>query len=107
MIPAVGRFTGHSVLLAIPIWAGVSMLLSAPWTLAWTPKRDLQALWRVPLAEIAGIIPPIGLAGFISPVPGAGYLFPDTGWAGLIATMMLLVIVLALPASTGIAIFSA
>jgi hypothetical protein len=102
MIPGVERFTGHSVLLAILVWVGVSMLLSVPWTLAWTPKSDLQVLWRVPLAEIAGIIPPIGLAGFISPVTGAGYLFPGTGWAGLIATMILPGIVLALPTSTGI-----
>ena len=101
MIPGVGRFTGHSVLLAIPIWAGVSMLLSVPWTLAWTPNSDLQVLWRVPLAEIAGIIPPIGLVGFISPVTGAGYLFPGTGWAGLIATTMLPAIVLVLVTSKG------
>ena len=101
MIPGVVRFTRHSVLLAILIWVGASMLLSVPWTLAWTPKGDLQLLWRVPLAEIAGIIPPIGLAGFISPVTGAGYLFPGTGWAGLIATMMLPGLVLALVTSKG------
>ena len=101
MIPGVGRFTGHSFLLGIPIWAGATMLLSVPWTLAWTPKNDLQVLWRVHLAEIAGIIPPIGVAGFISPVTGAGYLFPGTGWAGLIATMMLPGILLALVTSKG------
>ncbi len=88
MIPGVSRFTGHSVLLPILLWACASMLLSLPWTLAWTPSNQLQYLWRVPLAEIAGIIPPLGLVGFISPLTGAGYLFPGTGWAGLIATMM-------------------
>ena len=100
MIPGVSRFTGHSVLLPILLWACASMLLSVPWMLAWTPSNQLQYLWRVPLAEIAGIIPPLGLVGFISPLTGAGYLFPGTGWAGLIATMMFPSIVLALDSST-------
>jgi predicted amidohydrolase len=76
------------------------MLLSTPWALAWTPNGRLQYLWRVPLAEIAGILPPLGLVGFISPLTGAGYLFPAAGWAGLIATSLLPGIVLAFDHST-------
>ena len=81
--------------MATLIWVGAAMLLSLPWTLAWTPNGRLQYLWRVPLAEIAGVVPPLGLIGFISPLTGAGYLFPGTGWIGLIATSLLPGIVLA------------
>jgi apolipoprotein N-acyltransferase len=100
MIPGVSRFTGHSVLHPSLLWASASLLLSVPWMLAWARSNELQYLWRVPLADIAGTLPPLGLVGFISPLTGAGYLFPGTGWAGLIATMMFPSIVLALDSST-------
>ena len=80
MVSGAGHFTG-SVPIAILFWAGTAILLSAPWVLAWTPKRGLHCLWRVILAGIAG------------------YLFPGTGWAGLAATALLPGIILALPDS--------
>jgi apolipoprotein N-acyltransferase len=97
MVPGAKHFTGQSapILIATLMWVGAAMLLSIPWTLAWTPNSRLQYLWRVPLAEIAGILPPLGLVGFISPLTGAGYLFPGTGWAGLIATSVVPGILLA------------
>ena len=33
-------------------------------------RSRLQYLWRVPLANLAAIVPPLGLIGFISPVSG-------------------------------------
>ena len=102
MIPGAKHFTGQSapILIATLMWVCAAMLLSIPWTLAWLPNGRLQYLWRVALAEIAGILPPLGLVGFISPLTGAGYLFPGTGWAGLIATSLLPGIVLAFARST-------
>jgi apolipoprotein N-acyltransferase len=97
MIPGAKHFTGQSapILMATLMWVSAAMLLSVPWTLVWTPGGRLHYLWRVPLAEIAGIVPPLGLVGFISPLTGAGYLFPCTGWVGLTATGLLPGIVLA------------
>jgi apolipoprotein N-acyltransferase len=97
MIPGANHFTGQSapILIATLMWVGAAVLLSVPWTLAWTPNSRLNYLWRVPLAEIAGIVPPLGLIGFISPLTGAGYLFPGTVWAGLTATGLLPGVVLA------------
>ena len=102
MIPGAKHFTGQSapILIAILLWISTAMLLSTPWALAWTPNSRLQYLWRIPLAEIAGILPPLGLVGFISPLTGSGYLFPATGWAGLLATSLLPGIVLASDHST-------
>ena len=102
MIPSARHFTGQSapILTATLMWVGAAALLSVPWTLAWTPNGRLHYLWRVPLAEIAAILPPLGLIGFISPLTGAGYLFPGTGWAGLTATGLLPGVVLAFDHST-------
>ena len=82
MIPGAQRYIVHSglPLIAILMWACSATLLSVPWTLAWTPVCRSHYLWRVLLANIAVIVPPLGLFGFISPLTGAGYLFPGTGW---------------------------
>ncbi len=98
MVPGLQRYLGHSspLLIAILIWSGSSILLSVPWTLAWTSHRHSQYWWRVLMASLAGIVPPLGLIGFISPLVSAGYLFPGTGWFGLAATALLPGIVLAL-----------
>jgi apolipoprotein N-acyltransferase len=103
MIPGSQRYLGHSssLLMAIMLWACSAILLSVPWTFAWTASCRSHYLWRVLLANLALIVPPLGLVGFISPVAGAGYLFPGTGWIGLAATALLPGIVLALNHSTG------
>ena len=98
MIPGLERYIGHATshLVAVAIWAFAAILLSGPWAVAWTPGRRLHYLWRVPLAIIAAIVPPLGVIGFISPVTAAGYLFPGTGWIGLVTTAFLPGFVLAL-----------
>ena len=98
MIPGLERYIGQATshLVAVVIWAFAAILLSGPWALAWTPGRRLHYLWRVPLAIIAAIVPPLGLIGFISPVTAAGYLLPGTGWIGLATTAFLPALVLAL-----------
>jgi apolipoprotein N-acyltransferase len=98
MVSGLHRYLGHSadLLTAILIWSASAILLSVPWTLAWTSNRRSQYWWRAFLASLAGSVPPLGLIGFISPVISAGYLFPGTGWFGLAATVLLPGIVLAL-----------
>jgi hypothetical protein len=84
MAPGLDRYIGHSTTLLIPlaIWVFTGILLSAPWTIAWTSDRA-QLLWRAPLALLASIIPPLGIIGIASPLTAAGYLFPGTGWTGI------------------------
>ena len=65
-----------------------AILLSVPWTVAWT-DRPARHAWRVPLAFVVTTIPPLGIIGFISPLTAAGYLFPSTSWAGLAAVVLL------------------
>jgi apolipoprotein N-acyltransferase len=72
------------------------MLLALPWTLAWTPSSRVGYLWRVPLANLAFVVPPLAVIGFIAPISSAGYLFPGAGWTGLAATAFLPGLILSL-----------
>lgn len=91
MIPGAQRYLGHSdsTSTAVLMWLCCSTLLALPWTLAWTPTSRLNYLWRVPLANLAFVFPPLALIGFITPISGAGYLFPGTGWFGLAVAAVL------------------
>jgi hypothetical protein len=95
MVPGLDRYIGQSTTLLIPLtlWIFTAILLSVPWTVAWTSDR-LHFLWRAPLALVATIVPPLGIIGLASPLIAAGYLFPGTGWTGLAAVVLLPGIVL-------------
>ena len=82
MVPGLNRYFGQSAISLIPIamWVLAAILLSVPWTIAWTSNR-FHCLWRVPLALMATIVPPLGIIGLASPITGAGYLFPGTAWS--------------------------
>jgi len=90
MIPGLQRYIGSSASPLIPfaVWLLAAILLSVPWTVAWT-DRTRKYIWRLPLAFVATTIPPLGIIGFISPLTAAGYLYPSTSWAGLAATALL------------------
>ena len=98
MIPGAQRYLGHSssTSTAILMWLCSSMLLALPWTLAWTASSRVGCLWRVPLANLAYVVPPLAIIGFITPISGAGYLFPGTGWLGLAAAASLPGLILSL-----------
>ena len=90
MIPGLQRYIGSSASPLIPfaVWVLAAILLSVPWTVAWT-DRPAKYVWRVPLAFVATTIPPLGIIGFISPLTAAGYLFPSTSWTGLAGVALL------------------
>lgn len=89
IVPGIERYFGQSkTVLAVMLWALAAMLLSTPWTIAWTSKRT-EFIWRTPAALLATVIPPLGIIGLASPLTGAGYLFPGTGWMGLAAVALL------------------
>jgi len=95
MIPGLNRYTGKSATILIPIalWILTAILLSIPWTIAWT-SDELHFIWRAPLALLATIVPPLGIIGLASPLTAAGYLFPRTRWIGLAAIALLPAILL-------------
>jgi hypothetical protein len=96
IVPGLDRYIGQSATFIIPvaIWVLAAVLLSLPWTIAWTSDCRFNYLWRVPLALVATIVPPLGIIGLASPLTAAGYLFPGTAWFGLAAVALLPGIVL-------------
>ena len=70
-----------SVVGAMTFWAVCALLLALPYALLWTDKTP-QLIWRVPVALLTGVIPPLGLIGFASPLTAAGFLFPAWSWCG-------------------------
>ncbi len=67
----------------IGLWLGSSCLLALPWAAAWTIKR-IHIAWRIPIAAVASVVPPIGLTGWAHPVNATGIMFPGTTWLGLV-----------------------
>jgi hypothetical protein len=96
MVPGLDRYMGQAATSLIPIamWVLSAILLSLPWTIAWTSDRRVDCVWRGPLALLATIVPPLGIIGLASPLTAAGYLFPGTAWVGLAAVALLPGIVL-------------
>lgn len=86
MVLGLERYLGGIAwLVAIAIWISAAILLSLPWTMAWTSDR-VHFVWRAPLALAMTVVPPLGIIGLASPLCGAGYLFPGTRWVGLVMT---------------------
>jgi hypothetical protein len=88
MIRGLEAYWKSQPLLPLLLWIFTALLLSLPWTVAWTRHR-VQYLWRAPLALLTTIVPPLGIVGLASPLMGAGYLYPGKGWVGLAAVALL------------------
>ena len=88
MIPGLEAYWKSQFLVPLLLWICTALLLSLPWTVAWTSHR-FHYLWRAPLALVATIVPPLGIVGLASPLMGAGYLYPGKGWVGLAAVALL------------------
>jgi hypothetical protein len=88
MIPSLEAYWKPEPLIPLLLWICAALLLSLPWTVAWTSHR-VHYLWRGPLALLATVVPPLGIVGLASPLTGAGYLFPGAGWTGLAIVALL------------------
>lgn len=82
MIAGVGAYWKSDIVLPPLLWICTALLLSVPWTIAWTAD-SVHFSWRAPAALLATVVPPLGIIGLASPLTGAGYLLPGTGWVGL------------------------
>jgi hypothetical protein len=67
----------------ILLWLGSSCILALPWAVAWTTKLT-HVTWRIPIAVVVSVVPPIGLTGWANPLTATGILFPGTAWLGVV-----------------------
>ena len=98
LIPGTLGYFGPSgtVFHALLLWAVPSVLLPLPWTICWTAVPS-KAPWRLPLAYMLSIVPPIGIIGWASPLTTAGILFPGWAWIGLALVIVISALVLYAP----------
>ena len=81
------RALDYSALTAVSFWIAGTLLVAMPWSAAWTQRRT-HLLFRVPVAGLIAIVPPLGIIGLAAPVSASGYLFPHFQLFGLAATMV-------------------
>ena len=93
--------TSGTVFHALLFWVGPSLLLPLPWTVCWTATPS-KALWRLPVAYVLSIVPPVGIIGWASPLTAAGILFPGWGWLGLACFITISALFLYLPQETAL-----
>ncbi len=74
---------------AISVWLIPSLILAFPWSLLFYKSRSYV---RLPLIIIIISVPPIGLIGFANPISAAGVLFPNTGFIGIVAIIILMIV---------------
>src|SRR5262245_55170104 len=88
LIPGILSFFGRgtTLQLAFALWGTACLLLSLPYWVLWSNNRR-GAFWRVPLAVLASVPPPLGIIGWANPITSAGMLFPGTAWFGLITVL--------------------
>jgi len=84
LIPGVLSYFGPAATIfqASLFWAIPSLALPLPWVACWSADAS-RGLWRLPLAYLLSVAPPIGIIGWASPLTAAGILFPGWAWIGL------------------------
>jgi hypothetical protein len=103
LIPVYATFTAQPVLRGVLGWLIATLILAAPFTLAWTENRAALA-WRIPIALLSAAVPPLGLIAWASPLMSAGVLFPGTAWLGLSVTAVAPGLLPARPRMAGFAV---
>jgi hypothetical protein len=71
-----------TILQAFAFWAVPSLMLPLPWIACWSPVAS-QGPWRLALAYLLSVAPPLGIIGWASPLTAAGILYPGWSWIGL------------------------
>jgi apolipoprotein N-acyltransferase len=79
-------FQDGSLVRALALWFSSGLALALPWGLLWSAERKG---WRVVLAALVSIPPPLGLIGWGNPLTAAGLFFPGLGWFGLALALAL------------------
>ena len=79
--------------IAVLIWLGHSLFMSAPWVIAYCKKPTCkQALIRTLIITLVLFVPPLGYFIWLQPITAAGVLFPGWGWWGFGLTILLMLL---------------
>ena len=87
-----GNATGWSS-AGVFVWAGVSVLLAAPWALLWSPSFATSVSSRVIRGLLLGLVlllPPVGFLSGVNPWVGGAAMMPGLGIFGLLVVTVCL-----------------
>ncbi|WP_300064571.1 carbon-nitrogen hydrolase family protein [uncultured Roseobacter sp.] len=82
-------FFGSDIAVGLLLWLAASSVFVLIHGALWS-ARPARRAFGFAGATILMAIPPLGILGWVSPVTAAGVLLPGFGWAGLLATLGLL-----------------
>lgn len=76
--------------LGLLLWFGAATGFVLVHTALWTAEEGCQRPARYLVIMLLMAVPPFGIVGWAHPLTAAGSLFPGWGWAGLAATVAIL-----------------
>ncbi|BDA87194.1 putative conjugal transfer protein TraB (plasmid) [Aureimonas sp. SA4125] len=88
----VANFYGTQFGLGLALWLAASLTFVAVHTALWTKRPGCGRPHRYALAAILMSVPPFGIVGWAHPITAAGMVFPGSGWGGLAATAILMLV---------------
>lgn len=70
--------------LGYVLWIGASLMLTMPFALLWSARREYRGI-RFLSAVVVSAIPPLAIIGWLNPITAAGAFFPGWAWPGVFA----------------------
>ncbi len=86
----VATFFATSLVDGLALWLGAALVFTIVYASLWTRSSGAGRALRWTLATILMAVPPLGIVGWAGPITAAGMVFPGWGWAGLVATLVLM-----------------
>ena len=85
----IATFFDTALLNGVLLWLSASLSFTFVFGVVWTRKHEKRR-WMVILGTLIMSVPPFGIVGWASPLTAAGMMFPGTGFAGLLALILLI-----------------
>lgn len=86
----VATFFSTSLVDGLALWFGAALVFTVVYAGFWTRPSGAGRALRWTMATILMAVPPLGIVGWAGPITAAGMVFPGWGWAGVVATLVLM-----------------